>query len=65
MRLLGVVRPDEGLLPRIRATPAPRSSGKLRVDPAGDGGTEATGVAGTECCFSEECVGGGKGCVEE
>jgi len=65
MRLLGVVLPDEGLLPLIRATPAPRNSGKLEVDRAGDGGTETIGVLGTESRFSDDCVGCGEGCVEE
>ena len=65
MRFPGVERPDEGELPLIRATPAPRNSGKLECDAAGDGGIDAVGVAGTELRFSDECVGGGWGFVEE
>jgi hypothetical protein len=59
---LGVETPEEGLLPIMRATPAPKISGMLEEEGEGD---RKVGVAGAELRFNEECLGGDGARVEE
>jgi hypothetical protein len=56
----GVERPDDGVLPVIRATP-------LMINPEveGDEGEVVVGVGGAEGLFKDECRGGDGGRVDE